>query len=81
MLQAVGLNRTHEPEGSKQTAPYNLLFTREWMLLVPRSKEFFGSFSINALGFAGALLVQNEQQMQMLKEYGGMAALIHTAVT
>jgi len=81
MLQAVGLNRSHEPEASKQSAPYNLLFTREWMLLVPRSKEFFGSSSINALGFAGALLVQNEEQMQMLREHGGMSVLGHVAVT
>ncbi len=80
MLQDVGLNHSHEPEVSKQSAPYNLLLTREWMLLVPRSEEFYGSFSINALGFAGALLVQNEQQMQMLKESGGMAVLRHTAV-
>ncbi len=80
MLQAVGLNRSDEAETSKQTAPYNLLFTREWMLLVPRTKEFFDSFSINALGFAGALLVQNEQQMQMLKERGGMSVLRHAAV-
>ncbi len=80
MLQAVSLNLSHEPEICKQSAPYNLLFTREWMLLVPRAEEFFGSFSINALGFAGALLVQNEQQMQMLKEHGGMAVLRHAAV-
>lgn len=81
MLQAVGLNASHEPEERKQSAPYNLLFTRDWMLLVPRSEEFFGTFSINALGFAGALLVQNEQQMEMLKEHGGMAVLRHTAIT
>ena len=80
MLETVGLNRSSEPEESIQSGPYNLLLTRQWMLIVPRSKEFFGSISINALGFAGALLVQNEQQMQMLKEHGGMAVLNHTAI-
>ena len=80
MLQIVGLNRSLESEVSRQSGPYNLLITREWMLLVPRSEEFFGAISINALGFAGALLVQNEQQMQMLKEQGGMAVLKHTAI-
>ena len=81
MLQTVGLNRSFEPEENVQSGPYNLLLTREWMLMVPRSKEFFGSISINALGFAGALLVQNEKQIQMLKEHGGMAVLKHTAIT
>ena len=80
MIQAVGLNYTHEPEDSRQSDPYNLLFTREWMLLVPRSEEFFGSISINALGFAGALLVQDEKQMQILKENGGMAVLRYAGI-
>ena len=44
------------------------------------SEEFFGSISINALGYAGALLVRDEQQMKMLKEHGGMAVLRHTAM-
>ena len=81
MIQAVGLNSSYEPEGSRQSGPYNLLFTREWMLVVPRSEEFFGSISINALGFAGALLVQDEKQMQILKERGGMAVLRHAGIT
>ncbi len=80
MLWKVGLNRSEEPEENRQSGPYNLLLTREWMLLVPRAKEFFGSSSINALGFAGALLVRNEEQVRMLKEHGCMAMLKHTAV-
>lgn len=80
MLEVVGLNRSDSPERSRQSAPYNFLFTREWMLLVPRSEEFFESISVNALGFAGALLVGNEQQMQILREHGCMSALKHTAV-
>ena len=81
MIQAVGLNPSYEPEDSRQSGPYNVLFTREWMLVVPRSEEFFGSISINALGFVGALLVQDEKQMQMLKEHGGMAVLRHAGIT
>jgi len=80
MLQAVGLNGLHEPDTALQSAPYNLLFTREWMLLVPRSQEFFESISINALGYAGALLVQNERQLKALKQTGPMTILKHTAL-
>ena len=81
MLYAVGLNSPSAPACSKQSGPYNLLLTREWMLLVPRSEEFFESISVNALGFAGALLVQNEPQMQLLKDTGGMIVLKRVSVT
>jgi ATP adenylyltransferase len=81
MMQAVDLNSLNDSKNMRQSAPYNLLFTREWILLVPRSEEFFGSISINALGFAGALLAQDEKQMQELKSFGGMAVLRHTGIS
>jgi ATP adenylyltransferase len=56
-------------------APYNLLVTRRWMLAVPRLRERFGTISINALGFAGSLFVQDEEEMQDLREAGPMRAL------
>ncbi|MEQ8960116.1 MAG: phosphorylase, partial [Coleofasciculus sp. C2-GNP5-27] len=58
---------------------YNLLATREWMLIVPRSQEEFESISINSLGFAGALLVRNSQQMQSLKDAGPVTILKHVS--
>jgi ATP adenylyltransferase len=48
--------------------PYNLLITREWMMIIPRSQDKYKSISINSLGFAGALLVKNEEQMNTLKQ-------------
>jgi ATP adenylyltransferase len=59
---------------------YNLLVTKKWMLLVPRSRECFDSISVNALGFAGALLVRNEQQLHVLKDHGPMTALQSVAI-
>jgi len=80
MLKHVGLE-TPETEGTKrQSSPYCLLITREWMLLVPRSREFFNSISINSLGFAGALLVRNGEQMNILKKHGPMTALKSVAL-
>ena len=46
---------------------YNLLITRRWMLLVPRASECFGHISLNALAFAGALLVHHEDQLAQLQ--------------
>jgi sulfate adenylyltransferase (ADP) / ATP adenylyltransferase len=79
MLQQVGMNRFTEREETLQSTPYNLLFTREWMLLVPRSREFFESISVNALGFAGALLARNPEEMDSIEKKGGMGVLHHTA--
>ncbi len=81
LLQAVGLNGEAKQSGSQQTSAYNLIATRQWMMLVPRSLEFFSSIPVNSLGFAGTLLVRNEQQMQMLKELGPLMVLKSVAVS
>ncbi len=61
-----------EPGGP---APYNLLVTRRWMLMVPRSRERFGTISISALGFAGTLFVRDAEELQDLRDAGPMRAL------
>ncbi|MDB9322755.1 phosphorylase [Nodularia spumigena CS-591/04] len=77
LLSAVGLEAVDD---NRQSGAYNLLATREWMLIVPRSHEHFDSISVNSLGFAGALLVRNEQQMQIIKEQGPMTILQNVAL-
>jgi len=62
-------------EGQPLTRPYNLLLTRGRMLLIPRVRESFHDISLNALGFAGALLVKNYEQLELLKSEGPWAAL------
>ena len=79
MLQQLGMNSFSEREETLQSGPYNLLFTRRWMLLVPRSKEFFESISVNAIGFSGALLARNPQEMALILNKGGMEILKHAA--
>lgn len=60
--------------------PYNLLVTRKWMLLVPRSAESVAGIAVNALGFAGSLFARDEEQMRTIKALGPMAALRRVAV-
>jgi len=81
MLKQVGLQIPDTEGAELPSKPYCLLVTRKWMLLVPRSKEFFDSISINSLGFAGALLVRDSQQLDLLKSYGPMAALKSVALS
>ncbi|MEB3231536.1 MAG: phosphorylase [Leptolyngbyaceae bacterium] len=73
LLNELGLQ--HQGEGDRHTHPYNLLVTRRWMLLVPRSQEKAYNISINALGFAGSLFVKNMAQLDILKNHGPMALL------
>jgi ATP adenylyltransferase len=57
------------------SAPYNLLLTRRWMMLVPRTREHFEEISINAMGFAGSLFVRNEKELLRVKEVGPLHML------
>jgi ATP adenylyltransferase len=59
----------------RQSMPYDLLTTRDWMLLVPRTRESFADISLNALAFAGSLFVRNEEQLALLQQVGPMHAL------
>jgi ATP adenylyltransferase len=59
----------------RQSMPYCLLVTRQWMLLVPRSREHFEDISLNALAFAGSFYVANELQLQRLRSFGPFNAL------
>lgn len=79
MLRRVGMTAPGREGLQKQSGPYCLIVTRDWMLLVPRSREFFGSISINSLGFAGALLVRNEEEMERVKKCGPMTVLREVA--
>ncbi|HUI45310.1 MAG TPA: DUF4922 domain-containing protein [Nitrospirota bacterium] len=80
MLRNVGLASPRGKGLTPQSAPYCFLLTREWMLLVPRSKEFFDGISFNSLAFAGSLFVRDDQQLDRLKNFGPMNALKSVAL-
>ncbi len=73
--QAVAAYRALLEQLAATQLPYNLLMTREWMLVVPRRTERFERISLNALAFAGSLFVKNEAELALLKRGGPMAAL------
>ena len=79
LLQAVGFQDPFSRYEGKQSNAYNLIATRQWMLIVPRSQESYHNISVNSLGFAGSLLVRNIEQMQLLKDMGPMNLLKHVA--
>jgi len=75
MLACLGIEAVANNGELRQSAPYNLLLTRRWMLLVPRATEFYQSISVNALGFAGSLFVRNEKEMETIRRQGPMNIL------
>ena len=60
-----------EPEIDKKPKyPYNLIFTDNWMALIKRKIDNLYGFSINALGFAGYILVTDKSNIKYLKKFG-----------
>ncbi|MEO0770479.1 MAG: DUF4922 domain-containing protein [Cyanobacteria bacterium J06649_4] len=74
LLHAVGITTRNQWQ-DLQTAPYNFLCTRQWMMVVPRSQEKHADISVNSLGFAGSLLVKNETKLAELKATGPLTLL------
>lgn len=52
------------------TLPHNVLLTPQWLLVVPRTRAMWEGFGVNALGFAGTLLVRSGEQIDRLRELG-----------
>ncbi len=69
------LNLISDRSATEPLGAYNLLVTRQWMCVVPRSQESFGKIPVNALGFSGALLVKNTEQLELLGRIGPMTLL------
>ncbi|WNG38884.1 ATP adenylyltransferase [Archangium violaceum] len=68
LMAALGMGQLPLP-------PYNLLATRDWMLLVPRACAETHGINVNAMGFAGSLLVKTPEQLQKLQELGPLEIL------
>ena len=62
-------------------APYNLLVTRRWMIVVPRTREKWRDVSINALGFAGSILVKRPEQLEQVRQVGPVEVLREVSAT
>jgi ATP adenylyltransferase len=66
LLQQLDLH----PQPSQNPQPHNLLMTADFLSLIPRTQESYQGIEVNALGFAGGLLVRNSDQLQTLKKLG-----------
>ena len=62
-------------KSSELERSYNVLLTRQWMLLVPRQMESVESIAINALGFAGGILTRTDAERDFVLRIGPMHVL------
>ncbi|MDX2349402.1 MAG: hypothetical protein QNK32_03325, partial [Porticoccus sp.] len=56
-------------------APHNMLMTRDCLWVIPRSKDSHEGLAVNALGFAGMLLVRDKNQLRQLDHLGCLELL------
>ena len=60
-----------DPRNDKKPKyPYNLIFTNRWMIIIKRKTDNLFGISINALGFAGYILVTENSDIKYLRELG-----------
>ncbi len=79
LLNAMNIQGNNGLRG-QQTQAYNLLMTREWMLIVPRSQQGYENIEVNSLGIAGAMLVRNREQLEHLKKLSPLKLLTAVAI-
>ncbi|KAI9341917.1 ATP adenylyltransferase-domain-containing protein [Obelidium mucronatum] len=65
--QAVSVGKD---EAGKSEVSYNVIFTRQWMIVIPRRQELFEGLSVNSVGFAGMLLAKTQDQVDQLQRGG-----------
>ena len=60
-----------EPRKDKKPRyPYNLIFTNKWIILIKRKTDNLYGISINALGYAGYILVTKKSDINYLRKFG-----------
>ncbi|MEC5404587.1 phosphorylase [Paraburkholderia sp. MPAMCS5] len=79
LLDAAGIQALDVNGEAQQSAPYNLLVTTRWMMLVPRCAERTEGIAVNALGFAGTLFVRDDTQRETIGRLGPMTVLQRVA--
>eukprot|EP00906_Rhabdomonas_costata_P014118 RCo020285 len=81
LLEGIGAGLS--PADAEGRLSYNVLLAKAWMMVVRRSAEAArgGALALNAVAFAGSVLVKNPQQLAMVEESGVLRLLHEVTVT
>lgn len=75
MLNEVGMKGPSEGTKSQPSEPHNLILTREWIILVPRSQTSCYGVESNALGYSGMLLAKDDESWETVHNVGPLRIL------
>jgi len=54
---------------------FNTIFTREFIMVVPRRADAFGAVSCNSMAYAGSFFVRSAEELEFIREKGPMQIL------
>lgn len=61
---------------SEKPTAYNVVFTRKWILVAPRSNAYYKDvLGLNSAGFVGLILAKNEELLELIKKDGALNIL------
>lgn len=63
------------PDETGMLAPYNLLASDDWLLVVPRRQESFEGIAMSAVAFGGTLYTRRPEQIETIRRAGPLRAL------
>lgn len=66
--------------GVKEGTAWNLLATRAWLAVIPRSQESTAGVSLNALAYAGLFFSKARADVEALAAHGCLKALVEAGV-
>ena len=65
----------HHHEETEVFQSYNVLLSREYLLIVPRVAEKYKNVSVNSLGYIGCILTKGDEQFNVITNEGPLAVL------
>lgn len=60
-----------------RTDSYNMIMTRQYMMIAPRQADHIGSVGCNSMGFAGSFFLATRQEIDDVKRFGPTQVLSH----
>ncbi len=75
LIWKIGIVNAQNSPYSTQRLPHNVVLTKDWMLVVPRTRSGFAGIEVNGFGFAGLIFADDEKQLGLIQKIGPMGLL------
>ncbi len=75
LIRKIGVADTQSSPHSTHRLPHNVVLTKDWMLVVPRTRSRFAGIEVNGFGFSGLFFVDKEERLGLIQKAGPMNVL------